>query len=295
MRLTVLGRVIDPTRRPFAWMGTHAAYPTPVGLEGRVRLFFSSRDTENRGRVGWCDVDERNPSEIVSGSRHAMFDVGRPGAFDDCGISVSHVLKVRGQWRMYYLGWNRPQTVPLHNAIGLATSKAPNRFRREFEGPLLDRSLADPFSVSYPFVVREKKRWTMYYGTHRGPGSNEKTMAHVITSAHSDDGVYWVPSGHTVIGLKRGEFALARPWIIPADKSLMMFTIYGKHRRIGLAQQTPNGFWRRIEDDFIPRSVRWASDDVCYASHIYVGGRGLIFYCGNEYGRTGFGVAELKH
>lgn len=295
MNVVAIDRVIDPARRPFGWMGTHAAYPTPVRIDDRVRLFFSSRDEDNRGRVGWCDVDVRNPATIISGSRHSMFDVGRPGTFDDCGISVSQVLKIQDHWRMYYLGWNRPTTVPLHNAIGLAVSKAPDRFHRAFEGPLLDRSLVDPFSVSYPFVMRKGNKWTMYYGTHRGSGLSEKTMAHVITSAYSKDGIRWAPSGETVIGLKRGEFALARPWLIPANSPLMMFTIYGKHRRIGLARQERNGRWRRINDDFIPRSREpWASDDVCYASHLRTGGRDLIFYCGNGYGRTGFGVAEVK-
>lgn len=296
MQVVPLGRILDPVAGLTPWIGTHAVYPTPVMKSSNViRIFFVSRDTLNRGRPGWCDVRADQPTSVVAISSRPLFEPGLPGAFDDSGISIGNVVRVDRQWRMYYMGWNRLKTVPFHNSIGLATGNSLGKIHQAFVGPILERSRHDPFSLSYPFVSRARGQWTMYYGTHRGTGLTEETMKHVISVAISRDGVNWRTLGEDVVGLKPDEFAVSRPWIIPVARPMMLLTIYGKHRRIGFARQSKSGRWERAEDDIVPRSKNaWASVDVCYASHIRSAGRDYVFYCGNDYGRTGFGVAELR-
>lgn len=295
MKVQPFGHVLG-AENGMPWMASHAGYPAPIlGKRGLIRVFFTARDADKRGHTGWCDVRIDNPTRVVAISSGPLFSLGPPGAFDDAGTGVGNVVRSGRELRLYYLGWNLARSVPSHNSIGMAVGNAAgSRFRRAFMGPLIDRDRFDPFTFSYPFVTRERGRWVMYYGTNHGSLAQEKTMAHDLTKAYSRDGIEWHRTRDRVLGLKRGEFALARPWIIPGKNAVMMFTIYGKRRRIGLAQKSSNGSWRRVDDDFVPRSAGWASDDVCYASHIRAGGRDLIFYCGNEYGRTGFGVAELK-
>lgn len=289
---------ISGGQKAASWMTAYAAYPTPIlRTPGVIRIFFVARTAENKGLGSWCDIHLDDSIRVISMSHKPLFKLGPPGAFDDCGIGLGNIVKIHKRYRLYYLGWNLSRTVPSHNSIGLAlaTDSCGNRFKRAFMGPLIDRNQFDPFTFSYPFVTRERRRWVMYYGTSRGSSKSEKTMSHVLTKAYSDDGIEWHRTGEDVISLKPGEYALARPWIIPLAQPIMMFTIYGRRRRVGIARQTKSGAWRRIDDDFIPRSTEsWASKDVCYASHIRSAGRDYIFYCGNDYGRTGFGVAELR-
>lgn len=297
MDLRPLGHIaLD--RKAASWMAGYAAYPTPIlQKSGVIRIFFVARTAENKGLGTWCDVRSNDPTKIISVARHPLFHLGPPGAFDDNGIGLGNVVKVRGRYWLYYLGWNLGRTVPSRNSIGMAIAinGDGSRFRRPFMGPLIDRNRFDPFTFSYPFVMREGGQWVMYYGTNRGSSKSERTMLHVLTKAYSSDGIEWTRRGDDVISLKRGEYALARPWIIPLVRPVMMFTIYGVRRKIGIARQTKSGVWHRVNDDFIPRSREsWANRDVCYASHIRSAGRDYVFYCGNDYGRTGFGVAELR-
>ncbi len=48
-----------------------------------------------------------------------------------------------------------------------------------------------------------------------------------------------------------------------------------------------------LEADIDVSAEGWDSETVCYASVIAVQSRILMLYNGNDYGRTGFGIAEL--
>jgi len=52
--------------------------------------------------------------------------------------------------------------------------------------------------------------------------------------------------------------------------------------------------WHRKSADILGLGAGWDSDATCYPAVIQMGNRTLLFYNGNGYGRTGFGVAEMK-
>src|SRR4249919_3921741 len=117
MRVHRLGRVFAAEDGP-SWMVSHAAYPTPLLLDGgRVRVFFVSRDAEGRGAVGWVDVARDDPRRILAIVDRPALVHGEAGSFDDRGIALGCVVR-RGQelW-LYYMGWSRAIDVPFRNSI----------------------------------------------------------------------------------------------------------------------------------------------------------------------------------
>jgi hypothetical protein len=296
-----LGRVFGPEMGP-SWMVSHAAYPTPILLDAsRIRVFFNTRDADNRGSIGWVDVSVANPLTILEVSKHPALQPGPLGCFDDRGVSNGNILRINDHLRLYYLGWNKSADVPFRNAIGAAQcgARSSSSFERIFEGPLLDRSRWDPFTLSYPFVVAGEagRPWRMFYGTSRGGGLREDDMRHAITVAVSDDGVDWRPIGKNVLELGAGEFGLSRPWVVNSQAgSHMLFSIRKARYAIGSATQSAaTGDWLRTSSDLLgPSSEAWDNEATCYAAAIDVGTAHYMFYCGNGYGHTGFGVALLE-
>lgn len=300
MKIKRLGRVWGAEMGP-PWMCSHSTYVAPIQMEnGRLRIFLVSRDANSRGLVGWIEVSADNPCHLLRVCDCPSLTPGPLGAFDDRGISIGSVHRIDGKLWLYYMGWNKSADVPFRNSIGLAISQdgTGDHFDRVFDGPLLDRSRFDPFTVSYPFVVpgTNGKPWIMYYGTSKGGGDKEELMQHVITSASSPDGIDWEPTGREEVGLYPGEYGLSRPWIFNNGPDVtMLFSVRRKQYTIGLARRDENGLWVRENTDFIsPGTDEWEREAVCYPAVFRHRRKLFLFYSGNGYGRTGFGVAEMS-
>ena len=301
LRVKRLGRVFTADDGP-PWMVSHAAYPTPLLLgTDRLRLFFNSRDEHNRGSAGWADLDPMNPRRVLRVSPKPCLGPGSLGSFDDRGISNGSIMRFGEELRFYYLGWNKSADVPFRNAIGLATcvDGAGDLFVRPFEGPIIDRSRHDPYTLSYPFVEPGDLRqpWRMYYGTSRNGGDRETDMRHTLTEATSPDGINWSPTGQNIIELTATEYGLSRPWRFDfSGHRYLLFSIRRQKYTIGLAIWDPISLaWQRTTDDLLGQSVEdWDLDAACYASVASVGDQHYLFYCGRDYGRTGVGVAIIE-
>ena len=122
MRATRLGRPVAPEQAS-SWLVSHAAYPTPLLLEdGRVRVYFNTRDRENRGCLAWLDLDVRDPMRVLDIAAEPGLRPGLLGTFDDRGISNGSIHRIGDELWLYYMGWNRAVDAPFRNAIGLAVS-----------------------------------------------------------------------------------------------------------------------------------------------------------------------------
>ncbi len=301
LKVKRLGRIFGAEDGP-DWMCSHAAYAAPllIGAD-RLRIYIVARDQDNRGSVGFVDVSASDPTRCLDVSQHPCLEPGALGSFDDSGISIGSVNRIGDEIWLYYMGWNKAVNVPFRNAIGLAVCRdnKGDRFERPHKGPLLDRSRYDPFTISYPFVAPpEEKRdaWQMFYGTNRAGGDNEENMQHILTDAASDDGIDWRPSGREVVSLAPGDYGLSRPWRIDlAGRRLLFYSIRRKKYTIGVSEfDQGEGEWNRITGDLLgPSDAPWENEASCYPAVIKVEDRVLLFYNGNDYGRTGLGVAEL--
>jgi hypothetical protein len=199
---------------------------------------------------------------------------------------------------LYYVGWNLGVTVPWRNSIGLAVrGSAGGAFRKFSAAPIIDRCGVDPYSLSYPWVLKEGGRWRMWYGSNLTWGPTEAHMTHAIKTAVSDDGVDWRRDGGVAVGPRGSEIALARPCVL-RDRGLyrMWYSRRGKSYRIGYAESRDGRSWRRKDESagIAPSSSGWDSRAVEYPFVFDHRGARYMLYNGDGYGKTGFGLAVLS-
>lgn len=291
-----LGVVYTPDGKQ-PWARSHAALPTPVHIEGDTfRFFYSPRDADQRSHVGWVDVEVSDAPRVLGAASEPVLSPGHDGTFDDSGVSIGCITEVNDGFALYYMGWNLGVRSPWRNAIGLARARSlQSPFERFSPGPILDRSPEDPYTLSYPCVLRFGPRdWRMWYGSNQSTGLNKTDMSFVIKVARSHDGIRWTRDGLPAVGFAdASENALARPTVAKVgDRWLMCFACRGERYRIGAAVSTDAVSWTRIDAvmGFNPSREGWDSE-VCYPGLFQHREKLWLAYNGNGYGATGFGIA----
>jgi hypothetical protein len=281
-----------------AWARSHAALPIPVQIGRDIfRFFFSTRDAENRSHVGWIDVDLAGSPRVFRESSDPVLAPGEPGTFDDSGVGIGSLVQVNEGVRLYYMGWNLGVRAPWRNAIGFAYARTPlDKFERFSAGPILDRSPEDPFTLSYPAVLRRSPHeWWMWYGSNLAANAVSADMKHAIKAARSRDGISWERDGTTVVGFAdHTEYAIARPSVtLIGELFLMTFACRGDHYQVGAATSSDGKCWKRIDSamGLSPSLQGWDSQMTCYPSLFWHRERLWLAYNGNGYGATGFGLA----
>ncbi len=301
MRWQKLGLVFAADGRT-PWMTSHASLPVPLQLEnGNTRVFFSTRTTDNRSSIAWVDIDLTGPQpRVYAIADKPILGPGNPGSFDDSGASIGCVVADGQAHRIYYMGWNLGVLAPWRNSIGLAIGQSDGlSFQRYSDGPIIDRSPEDPFTVSYPWVLRTaSNEWRMWYGSNLTWGRDRADMSHVVKHCTSTDGIRWVRNGSTSIGFYHpGEYAIARPCVL-RDSQLFRawFAWRGDSYQLGYAESHDGVHWTRRDElvGISPSDSGWDSEMICYPAVFDAHGTRWMFYNGNGYGRTGFGLARLE-
>lgn len=296
MKWHKLGLVFCPQRNA-SWMVSHASNPLALACGDEVRIYFSCRDEKNRSSIGFVDINPARPNAILRVSERPLLRPGALGAFDDSGISLGCMVDTDEGRYLYYLGWNLCTTVPFRNSIGLAMSAThADDFQRASPAPVVDRSRVDPFSISYPWVMREGGTWRMWYGSNLTWGTDVPIERFVIKYAESADGVCWRRDGVISLDLEDDILALSRPCVIRDRDVYKMWYSYRRQRyRIGYAESADGITWKHMRDrvGIDVSESGWDSDTIEYPSVFDHGGNRYMLYNGNDYGRTGFGLAVL--
>jgi len=298
MKWNKLGRVFE-TDNNHPWMVSHAANPVAEHLHDDVfKLYFSCRDAQSRSHIGFAEVDLKPPFRVLSIAEEPLLAPGEVGTFDDSGVSLSCIRQIKETKYLYYLGWNLGVTVPWRNAIGLAVyDPGTATFQRFSKAPLLDRHDVDPYSISYPFVLQDEGIYRMWYGSNLRWGKEQKDMDHLIKYAESDDAIHWKREGIIALRFKNDrEYAMSRPCVIKEDGLYKMWYSYrGESYRIGYAESEDGIEWvRRDENVGIDVSESgWDSQMVEYPFVFDHKGERYMLYNGNDYGKTGIGLAVL--
>jgi hypothetical protein len=279
-------------------MRSHAALPTALRLgSDALRVYYSARDDFNRSSVGFVDIDLRRPTRPAHAPAAPVVTPGDDGQFDSAGVSVSCAVPYSGKVHLYYLGWNSDGAT-WRNTVGLAISEDGGvTFRKHAAAPIVGRDENDPHTLSYPWVLRSDGGWQMWYGSDLRPRAGRDDMAHILKHARSSDGTSWIRNGRPLLDLKEGEIGLSRPCVLQENGRYCMWYSYrGNQYRIGYAESEEGGDWQRLDElaGIEPTGSGWDSDAVCYPCVFEHRGERYMLYNGNDYGRTGFGIAVLE-
>jgi len=283
------------------WQQTHAFCPTVIDLGERLRVLCAFLDREKVGRVGYVDVDAANPMRVLDVSAEPALDIGAPGTFDDSGVTPLSVVRLAdGRLRLYYAGWQLGVRVRYYLFTGAAESEDDGRtFKRVSQAPLLDRSDGELSMRTGGFVMAEGDKYRMWYcgGSDwvRAPDGTVRPH-YLLRHLRSTDGVTWADHGEPVMVPRDDEHGYGRPAIVRdgGEYRMWMSVRYlSRGYRMGYATSTDGIVWDRrdVEAGLDVSEHGWDSEMVCMACVIDAPAGRLLFYNGNNYGETGFGVA----
>jgi hypothetical protein len=293
-----------------SWMKHFAQVPTPILLEDRIRIFFTCRpDPESDGSfvsaTTYLDLDVADPTKILYLHDRPVMPLGDMGTFDQFGVMPCCTRRQGEELWLYYVGWARTRGVPWQSSVGLAISRDDGvTFERYARGPIITRTPEEPFVHGSPYVVETSDGMHLWYlsGTSWMEGGGRIESIYRLMHAVSKDGIHWERNGQECIPALTDDECQARPVVLlHQGKAHMWFSYrHGLDFRnpergygIGYASSTDLITWQR--DDSLAGIGKsesgWDSEMVSYPSLLRVGDRLLMFYCGNQMGRAGFGVA----
>ncbi len=305
MRWNKLGLVYLPDGSNW-WARSHAMIPTPLIISDQViRLFITCCDEKGIGRVGYLDVDASNPTRVLNVGQEPLLDIGKAGTFDENGALVCSVVSLPNDMLyLYYAGFELGRQIRYRLLTGLACQEGMRgAFLRMKQTPVLERSDKELYFRGGPFVVFEAGRFRMWYvaGSSWERVEDAVKPVYEIRYVESIDGINWPDEGETCIRIEKdNEHGFGRPYVLKVNGLYRMF--YSVRRRdvasyrLGYAESVDGKNWIR-KDETIGLDVSsqgWDSEMICYSAVIDIKGRCYMFYNGNDFGKSGFGVAELQ-
>jgi hypothetical protein len=287
---------------------THAHKPTIVKINNEFRIYFGIRDVHNKTHTAF--VFAKTQDDLKKGNLRKgkiVLSPGKLGAFDDCGVNVSSILKVNDVWRMYYIGWNTSTTVPMRNSIGCAESSDGENWNRVFEGPIMDRTCMEPYFTVAPYVKfnQDIDLFECWYtsGTEWKIINSRPEIHYIVMYATSKDGYSWKRDRITCLPSSDDLEVTARPFVWSSEGSWFMLFSHRnmksfrddrqKSYRIGLAKSIDGMQFNRIDNNFIPGNESWKKEMICYPSGLKMEKSIFIVYNGNGFGLSGFGLLEI--
>lgn len=291
--------------------------PQALVFDDFVRIYFSTRavDPVNNkylSHIAFVDM-KKNLRDIIRTSTDTVIPLGDLGCFDEHGIFPMSVMRHGNAVYGYTCGWNRRTSVSVDTAVGLAISHDNGlTFQRIGNGPVLAASLHEPYLVGDGFVKVINGIFHMWYifgtGWKKFSPESMPDRTYKIGHATSKDGIEWTKEeARSIIPDRIGaDESQALPTVISIGQRHHMFFCYresfdfrqtkGRGYRIGHAWSDDLLNWTR--DDKNPQLEgspgEWDSDMQCYPHVFACDGKVFLLYNGNEFGRYGFGLAELE-
>jgi hypothetical protein len=301
MRWNKLGPVWAPCGH-VPWANSHAAAPTAHMLDDdRIRVYISIRDSANVSRLGWVDVAADDPTRVLAAANAPVLDVGEAGSFDDSGVVGLSLVEHRGRLHLFYVGFELGVRVRYRMLIGLAVSDdGGETFRRRRRVPILERSDEETQTRAGPCALREQDgTWRLWYAGGGGwvEGAGKALPTYRLRHLESASADEWGPVGRVVMDFANAdEFGFGRPFVVHENGIYKMWysiRTFSKGYRLGYAESLDGLTWTRLDDqagiDVSPTG--WDSQMMCYACIQATRYGTYMFYNGNDYGGTGFGVA----
>jgi hypothetical protein len=297
-----MGRIFDPERVSHEGMSA-ALMPIAEVLDhtgGLIRVYYSPRDTHNRSQVRYFDIELNNPTKIIGNPDEPLLSHGKLGAFDDSGMTLGSVVNFSGKRLLYYTGWNLTESVPYNNSIGVAEFTNDLKLKRLGDGPVMTRTLNEPYSCASPFVMNDSGLLKMWYASMDKWVEEKGTLKHYynIKSAHSADGVNWVRPAQVAINYSNpSEYAFGRPFVMKEDGVYKMwYSFRGDAYIIGYAESKNGVNWTRLDNlaGISTSNSGWDSEMLEYPFIFDCQSDRYMLYNGNDFGKSGIGLARFE-
>jgi hypothetical protein len=294
------GLIFSPNGQ-YPWVITHGMLPVADKINDDLyRIYFSGRDISNRSRIGYIEININEPDKILYLSENPVLDLGKLGAFDDNGVSPTWIVDHDNKKYLYYFGWNKGSSVRAAEVSGLAISADGGKtFFRQSAAPVIDRTNAEPYTILViSCILIENGIWRMWYDS-ADEWTNNDLPKYNIKYAESTDGIHWQRAGVVSVDyMYPGESRVSRASIVKEDGLYKMWYCYAIGSggyEMGYAESEDGFKFRRMDDkvSIYVSEKGWDSEMICYPYVFHHKDKKIMLYCGNGYGKTGFGYATL--
>lgn len=313
------GLIFNPEKcekRPY-WRWNFAQGENTLLFDDFIRVYFCCREKPNEAgqtisRVSYVDLSRENPCDIVKIGEKPVLEPGGLGEFDEFGTYPFSVIRTQDKIYGYYGGVTRCESVPFNTSIGCAVSEDNGEsFKKIGRGPILTSSLYEPYMICSPKVRIYHDKWYLFYSAGKLWTKEEMRpeICYKLRMAVSEDGIHWEKCNRNIMEDKLGEMeSQACGDVIFQNGKYHMFFCYRNHTnfrkdsrnsyRIGYAYSEDLIHWQREDEkagiDISSDSKEWDSEMVAYPHVFECDGKIYMLYLGNEVGKCGFGLAELK-
>lgn len=296
------GLIIKP-QEGISWMSHYAGPSFAELVNGDIlRIYVSGRDSGNISRIGIVDVDAKDMRTIINISPEPIFNTGELGCFDERGVSYPWIVDSGGQRYLYYVGWVKGGICGFQNFVGLAISKdGGNSYQRVSKAPIIGRTNSEPVGSGSVAVRKEGDLWRLWYTSFEKwqEVNGKKEPFYHIKYAESSNGIQWDRQGQVAIDFKDSqEHVICKPMIVKDDSLYRMYYSYrslGHTYRIGYATSLDGISWERLDGDLGMDVSKegWDSEMIEYSYIFDYKDERYMIYNGNQYGKTGLGLARL--
>lgn len=300
LKLHKLGLV--PFPQNIQWAQHSLLQPTPILLDDdTIRVYCGMRDAKGQSRVGFVDLDARDPRKILKVSEKPALELGQDGMFDESGVVPCAIIRRDGKFQLYYAGYQLGQRIRFYVFSGMAMSDDGENFTRQQRTPVLERSDSEPLFRVIHSILPDGGKWHAWYGagdTFR-EGEHKTLPVYNVRHLESEDSEHFPEAGRVVIDIQGDEHRIGRPYVVRCKDGYVMFYGYGSEQEpynLGMAV-SDNGFtWTRCDEmvRFDAPDEPWEKEMKAYPAAINTRHGAYFFYNGNAYGKDGFGCCKIE-
>ncbi|MFC2089130.1 hypothetical protein ACFLT1_00025 [Bacteroidota bacterium] len=290
---------------PNSWWNSHSMAPSAILWNNSIRVFIGAWDKNKISRITYIDLDPIDPTIIIKVKDDSpILDIGVNGMFDENGVFPAHASVINSRINLYYTGFQKGHKIPYYNFGGLAISEDGEKYTRVSKAPILDRQDEGLLVRAGQSVIQDGDVYRTVYSVGNNftyVGGKERPTYNICYQEISD---VEKPNkgGKTIVTCDYNvEHGLGRPQII---KIRDMYYVFYTRRMVdmryflGCAKSLDCIKWDRNEEVFSEMKhspTGFDSEMIYFPSVVYIPqtNKYLLFYCGNEFGKTGFGYAEL--
>lgn len=299
MQWEKLGLIYQPPNDG-SWRDNSALTPTPLQLnEDIIRIYFGARDSSGKSRITFVDLDADDPTRIVHRADSPIFELGRPGAFDDSGAILGDMVRVGEKIYCYYVGFQIVDNVKFLAFTGLAISTDNGEtFTRFSDAPVLDRSHEGIYIRAIHTAIRYDDHWKIWYaaGNAWNMIDGKPFPNYAIYYQRSENGFQFNSEGVLCMPCQDNEYRIGRPRVYQSTDGFEMFYTAGTLEGSYLANTATSidgVLWQRTNNLGIELAEDgWDSKHLCYPCVFHAKGKTYMVYNGNNMGVDGFGIAR---
>lgn len=305
IKISKLGQIYDPSlKSSHPKLATHASNPVPVLISGDTyRIFFNARDFANRSSVGAIDFNLAD-LEVLTVYDKPFITYGEKETFFSEGISLGNFFKFKNKKFLSFMGWKTYDDKSWRGEIGILTLKNDFSVDKIYDEPIIkiDKKF-DPISMSYPWMMEvSHEHLFAWYGSTIGYDKKNHEMIHKIHGAYSENVMTWKKLGKVTIDSHKLYQMYSRPCVVMDETGKYELWFSAKSGptnsyRIEYAKSSDAKNWKLSNTpiDLTVSEKGWDSEMIEYPYVFWHKEKKYLLYNGNDYGKTGFGIAEIIH